>query len=177
MSQIVPTIGPFESVYICLAGSPSSFIQLSAVTTNDNTFDEITPQVFVYATKSDKQAGPITVKLHLEFLSDDPVISRLANGNWENTPWIDTPASFLQYGVLCIHPDYDSESSLYIPYCETQKGLNEVFSKERTTNQVLDFTWFALSRFADPVTGLQPYYKRTVAELATLIGPYFPISL
>ena len=177
MSSNIPHIGAFESVYLCLTGVASSFTQISATTTEKNTFSATTPRVYNYATKQYIQGGSISVKVHLSFLSDDPVVSRIANGNWTNTAFIDAPSEFNQYGLLCIHPDYDSESSLYVPCCGTQTALSEFFSKSEVTTQDLDFEYLALSIHADPVTGLQPYYKRTVAGLATVIGAYFPVPL
>lgn len=173
MSLNVPNIGPFRSVWIAKAGV-FSWLQISDTTTDKNTFDFNIPQAFNFKHKKFIQAGPPTLKVHIDFLSDDPFVSRLAMGNWQDTAFIDTPSTFTQYSLLCVHPNATSPSSLWIPACETQKSLNELFSKTEATTQALDFTFTALSRFADAVSGYEIYYKRTVAELQSIV-PNSPI--
>jgi hypothetical protein len=160
MPSVTLHVGTFASVYIgqyMASGVPLT--ELTSLTTGEERVVFSQPEAFSYWTGNSLQSGPASIRVDLTFLSDDPNIVRLAEGNWLTAPNPDDPSSYAQYTLLLVHPDDTSDASFLIPQCYTLKNLNLNYSKTAPTVLPLTFVYQSVSRYK------QIYYKDTVDNL------------
>lgn len=163
-------IGPFASVYVGLCSPATDVLtQLTGVTTGAHRVVVNIPEAFNYDAQNSLQSGPAQLTASLTFLSDDPQAWRLAYGNFLNAAFQDTASQFVRLTLLLVHPDETAESSFLFPLCYAQKSITTDWSKTGPTTIPLTFTWQDTNRF-DTL-----YYKRTAAQLASILGARTPI--
>lgn len=163
-------IGPFAAIYIGDAASSMQVLeQLSSIPTDVQRVSYNVTQQFEYVINSSVQNGPATVTANLRFLSDDSNVIKIANGNWIDAAYDDTPSEFKEYTLLLVHPDTEAPSSILIPICYTTKVVDLEYSKGSPTQTGIVFEYKNRNRFT-PI-----YYKRTAQELSDILGVRSPL--
>ena len=162
-------IGAFQAIYV--ADAPSGdFIEVTTITTGDQTVSTGMDEIFSYSKNNTIQAGPRRITCEITFLGDDPVINYLANGNsLETTLVADASSAFQNYSLLLIAGDSSAPSSLYIPTCHTTKKYELPLSKTKASQLSLTFSHQVIDR------SVQLYYKRDVDTLIDILGGRSPI--
>lgn len=162
-------VGPFAAAYVGLATDSAILTPLSGLTTDACKISIAQAETFNYSLGNSLQSGPINLNISLTFLSDDPQAVRLAAGNFVSTANEDDPATYPTLTLLLVHPDETGESSFLIPVCYVEKNLSLGFDKKNPTVTPLVFHWQQVNRYNPQI-----FYKRTAAELGTLLGPRSP---
>lgn len=162
-------VGPFSAVYVGVFGASDVLTQITIDTTDVQTIEWEMPEVVNYFLRNSVQTGPQRIAASLTFLSDDPNVVKLANGNFVTTTNQDDASTFAKYVLLLIHTDEEAESSILIPECYTLKSLRYSNSKNDATKTPLTFQW------VEPDKDTKIYYKRSASDLASILGARSPI--
>lgn len=162
-------IGPLAAVYIGVYGASDVLTELKVQTTGEEILVVDLPEEFLFATGNTIQSGPKSASCAIEFLKDDPDIVKLAAGNWITTQYQDAPSTFSQYVLLLVHPDYEEETCVLLPRCNTRKITRINWAKTKATTTALQFSHL------DPDDNTQVHYKRTLSDLVTILGARSPI--
>lgn len=164
-------IGPMQAIYVGdYSDSVTPLTQILTPTTNTQRVLYNIQESFEFVANNSLPSGVATISADLQFLSDDANVIKLANGNWLDAANEDTPSTFARYTILLVYPDEEAPSSILIPLCYTQKNVDLSYAKNSPTTTPLRFVF----QDRDITTNL--YYKRTLADLETILGPRNPFA-
>lgn len=164
MSILKPTIGPFAAVYIGDASSGSVLVPIQTTRTQGATLNESVPGQFLDVAGCEVQADRHKVEITLNFLGDDPLVTKVARGMSTTASAEDGTPDFTKYTLLCVFPDEDANHSYLFPSVYTHRTFNQTYSKSQAS--VLSITFACENR--DRTTAL--FYKGNLAYIITKIA-------
>lgn len=161
-------IGPFASFYVGNANDSDPLVLIDLINTEDNEVNDGFQDTYFVGINKQLQTGTRTVVVNLTFYGDDLLLWNITKGIDIMNTNRNSPPENTFYSLLIIDPEEDSQTSIYIPSCRTNRVLSYRRSKKAPTQANVIFTAEAQSRYDDIV------FYGTVDELIVEMGAKSP---
>lgn len=166
------TIGPFVAIWVGKADDSAVLSRVNLQTTAGGTVRKVTPGTYVDCLDNEIQSGRVLIEVGIKFGETDHRAVKLAMGSYLDAAQQDDPSGFAVYSVVLLHHDVNVQESIYLPRVMTKKDWLLNKSKRDLSITPVNFYATHRNRFIEPYR----LYKRTRAEIHTLLGSRSPFS-